>query len=404
MKLSAHGMLRLLSALLLTSLTLAACTSGGPSRKAADDCPECPAAPAEKDEPEQPAAPPLERASWDELPAWADDRHAAAWPALMQSCSTLPQREPAWRPVCEAAKTLGSSPDDAEARVFFETHLHPWRTRAPDHTEQGLVTGYYEPLIEGSREPDSRYRWPVRGTPSDLLVVDLGEQYSELKHMRLRGRIDGRRIVPYWDRSEIEQLGSDLDAPVLFWAADPIELFFLQIQGSGQLRLPDGERVRIGYAEHNGHPYHSIGRWLVDQGEMELHQASMQGIKRWAAANPHRLRELLNVNPAYVFFRELPATGSGPLGALGVPLTPERSLAVDPQFIPLGAPVFLETTYPNSAAPLRRLMLAQDTGGAIKGVIRSDFYWGTGDDAGEAAGRMRQQGRMWVLLPRAFEP
>src|SRR6185436_3258623 len=190
---------------------------------------------------------------------------------------------------------------------------------------------------------------------------------------------------------------------ILAWTADPVELFFLQIQGSGQVRLEDGTRVRIGYADQNGHPFRSLGRYLIDRGEMTLEQASMQGIKSWASANPQKLQDALNANPSYVFFRELPPATSaqeGPLGALGVPLSAEYSVAVDRRFVPLGAPVYLATTYPLSEERLERLMAAQDTGGAIRGVVRADFYWGSGPEAGARAGRMRQQGRLWLLWPR----
>ena len=171
-----------------------------------------------------------------------------------------------------------------------------------------------------------------------------------------------------------------------------------------EVQLPDGKTVRVGYADQNGHPYQSIGRWLVAKGELPLEQASMDGIKRWAEANPQRLHELLNSNPSYVFFRELPASSGGPIGALGVPLSAGRSIAVDPRHVPLGAPVFLSTTHPLSATPLQRLVLAQDTGGAIKGVVRADFFWGFGAEAGREAGKMRQQGSMWVLLPNGVNP
>jgi membrane-bound lytic murein transglycosylase A len=210
--------------------------------------------------------------------------------------------------------------------------------------------------------------------------------------------VDGRRLVPYYSRGEIDARGDAFTAPVIAWSADPVELFFLQIQGSGQVRLENGERIRVGFAEQNGHPYRSLGRHLVERGDMPLEQASMQGIKAWAAANPHKLQEALNQNPSYVFFRELPAT-DGPIGALNIPLQAERSLAVDRRFVPLGAPVYLATTLPLSEEPLQRLMTAHDTGGAIRGVVRADFFWGTGPDAGAQAGRMRQQGKMWLLLP-----
>jgi membrane-bound lytic murein transglycosylase A len=209
-------------------------------------------------------------------------------------------------------------------------------------------------------------------------------------------------VLPYWNRQQLAE--RQIPAPVLLWADDPIELFFLQVQGSGRVQLPDGSLVRIGYADQNGHPYQSIGRWLVAQGELTLDKASMDGIKRWAQDNPQRLQELLNANPSYVFFREMPASGGGPVGALGVPLSEGRSIAVDPRYVPLGAPVFLATTQPLSERPLERLVMAQDTGGAIKGAVRADFFWGFGTEAGREAGKMRQQGRMWVLLPKGMKP
>ena len=234
-------------------------------------------------------------------------------------------------------------------------------------------------------------------------MVDLESVNPELKNLRLRGRLEGRRLVPYWSRSEIEARGLGQRAPVLAWVEDAVELFFMQIQGSGQIELPTGERMRLGYADQNGHPYRTLGRTLVERGELALEQASMQGIKAWAAANPGKLREALNVNSSYVFFREL-APAEGPNGALGAALSAGYSLAVDPRAVPLGAPVFIATTWPLSSQPLERLMAAQDTGGAIRGAVRADVYWGTGREAGELAGRMRQKCRMWVLWPRGEAP
>ena len=254
----------------------------------------------------------------------------------------------------------------------------------------------YEPVLQGSRMRDGRHRVPVYGVPADMVVVDLAGLYPELRHMRLRGKVEGRRIVPYDSRAEIEARAA---APVLAWVEDPVELFFLQIQGSGRIELESGERLRLGYADQNGHPYRSLGRHLVERGELKLEQASMQGIRAWALANPQKLQEALNVNASYVFFREL-AGGDGPLGALGAPLSAGYSIAVDPRHVPLGAPVHLATTFPLSTQPLERLVVAQDTGGAIRGAVRADFFWGTGEEAGSLAGRMRQQGRMWLLWPR----
>ncbi len=362
-------------------------------------CPVCPVCPAVA--PPKPPAKPLQEARWEDVKGWGADNLAEAHGALLESCGAL-AKQPAWREACEAARALPA--ENAALRAFFETRFRPWRVVNPDESTEGLVTGYYEPLLRGSRERSKSFSHALYGVPDDLLVVDLGELYPELKNFRLRGRLDGRRVVPYWPRAELTPQSAALAGKALLWVADPVELFFLQVQGSGRVELPDGRRVRVGYADQNGHPYQSIGRWLVEQGELKLDDASMQGIQAWARANPKRLNELLNVNPSFVFFRELPDNGGGPPGALGVPLTPGRSIAVDPRAVPLGAPVFLATTLPASAQPMRRLVLAQDTGGAIKGAVRADFFWGFGAEAGMQAGRMRQKGEMWVLLPGALVP
>lgn len=336
-------------------------------------------------------------ASWEDLPGWRDDDPALAWPALLASCRALDKLD-AWRSTCTAARTLELS-DRVTVRRFFETHFTPHQLRNADGNGTGLITGYYEPLLRGSRAPSARYRYPVYGVPGDLLVIDLTASHPELKGMALRGRVDAGRVVPYYDRAQIENGEAPVRGREIAWVDDPIDLFFLQIQGSGRIRLPGGETMRVGYADHNGQPYRSIGRWLVERGELSLEQASMQGIKAWARRNPSRLSELLNHNPRYVFFREVPSDASGPVGALGVPITPRRSVAVDPRFVPLGAPVYVATTWPNSERSLNRLMLAQDTGSAIKGAVRADFFWGFGDEAGALAGRMKQDLQMWVLLP-----
>jgi membrane-bound lytic murein transglycosylase A len=329
----------------------------------------------------------------------------AAWDAFLRSCGRI-KTQAAWRESCALAEQL---PAGASTRTFFETHFLPYRVANADGSVQGLVTGYYEPLLRGSRRKEGAYRFPLYAAPDDLLIVDLAEINPELKHLRLRGRLEGRRVVPYYPRAEIERGLPALAGKELLWVDDAVDLFFLQIQGSGRVRLATGELVRVAYADQNGQPYKSIGRYLVEQGELKLEQASMQGIKAWGAANPAKLEALLNQNPSYVFFREAPATdggpaatAAGPVGALGAALTPERSIAVDPRHIPLGAPVFLATTWPNSTLPLTRLVLAQDTGGAIRGAVRADFFWGFGDAAGTQAGRMRQSARMWVLLPRNY--
>ncbi len=349
------------------------------------------------------AAPRYEKVTWPDLPGWGSDDQSETWPGWLRSCSALRQQRP-WRRVCTESLNIPAGDTAAQLR-FFETYFTPYRLANPDGSRTGLITGYYEPLLLGSRKRTARFRFPLHGPPPDLLAVDLAELNPELKDKRVRGRVvatpQGSKVVPYYPRAEITNGTAPVKGLEIAWVEDPVELFFLQVQGSGRIRLPDGTVMRVGYADHNGHPYRSIGRWLVDMGELTLDQASMQGIKAWVKRNPDRAAELLNQNPAYVFFREVPVTNAddGPAGSLGVPLTPGRSLAVDPRTIPLGAPVFLATTWPLSARPLQRLMVAQDTGSAIRGSVRGDFFWGFGPDAAEQAGRMKQPGSMWLLWP-----
>ena len=345
----------------------------------------------------------LTAVAWAELPGWQQDNHAEALPALLASCRTL-ARLAAWQEACDAAAVVKGR--DA-AKLFFETHFTPHRVTSADGVAEGLITGYYEPILRGSRKPSARNRFPLYGVPDDLLVLDFGDLAPELKSMAPRARLEGRRVVPYYDRAQIENGRAPVRGKEIAWVEDVVELFFLQIQGSGRITLDDGTTMRVGFADHNGQPYRSIGRVLIDRGELPLERTSMQGIKAWARDNPAKLTELLNQNPRFVFFRELPATGtspsgvdSSPPGALGVPLTPQRSIAIDPRFVPLGAPVHIATNWPNTDKPLQRLMLAQDTGGAIRGAVRADFFWGAGEEAAREAGRMKQSLRMWVLLPK----
>jgi membrane-bound lytic murein transglycosylase A len=334
------------------------------------------------------------------LPGWDKDDLGEAWPAFLTSCEVLVKR-PEWKEPCAIASDINRV-DGKAIRTFFETLFTPHQVLNPDGSDNGLVTGYYEPLLRGARKRGGAFQTPLHRVPEDMLKIDVAAVYPELKTMRLRGRLAGNKIVPYFSRAEMMQLKT-LAGKELVWVDDPIEAFFLQVQGSGRVYLSDTkETIRVAYADQNGHPYKSIGRYLVDKGEMTLDQASAQSIKAWYAANPSRQQELLNANPSYVFFREEKLTDSnkGPKGSLGVPLTPQRSIAVDAQFIPLGVPVFLATTRPNSEVLLQRLMLAQDTGSAIKNAVRADYFWGFGKEAGKYAGRMKQQGTMWILLPK----
>jgi membrane-bound lytic murein transglycosylase A len=339
---------------------------------------------------------------WRSLPDWDNDNLAEALPAFLFSCTAMKNAQD-WTRACATASQVRKG-DPIAAREFFESSFAPWLVHNATGTTEGLVTGYYEPLLNGSRHFGREFRFPIYAVPPDLVTIDLAQTNPELKGMRLRGRMQDKRIVPYYSRAEIESGFAPVRGLEIVWVDDPVELFFLHVQGSGRIRLPGGQIVHVGFAEHNGHPYVSVGKILVDRGELTVDKASMQGIKQWAAKNPGKLGPLLQQNPAYVFFRELPGSAPGPIGAQGVPLTPGRSIAVDPRTTPLGAPVFLATSAPLSMRPLNRLVIAQDTGTAIKGPVRADFFWGFGEDASQSAGRMRQAGTMWILYPRGTQP
>jgi membrane-bound lytic murein transglycosylase A len=349
-------------------------------------------------------------AAFAELPGWADDRADLAWPALLVGCERLaamPAVAGVWRATCDAATALGAV-DAPRARAFFEAHFSVWQVTAADGGVTGLATGYYEPLVNGARAPSATFATPLYAPPDDLLTVDLASLYPELAGKRVRGRVDGRKVVPYWTRADIEAGRAPLDGKALVYIDDPVDAFFLEIQGSGRVKLDDGSVVRVGYADQNGQPFRSVARVLIDRGELTADRASMQSIRAWGVAHPDKLPALLDENPSYVFFREVPAPApgtleaaiDGPIGALGVPLAAERTIAVDPRAIPLGAPVYIATTRPLSDTPLDRLVLAQDTGGAIRGAVRADFFWGFGAEAGREAGRMKQPLRVWLLWPR----
>jgi Membrane-bound lytic murein transglycosylase len=384
-------------------------TVAGALALAVASCQVTPTQPPAVAPPQEPVRAIFTPAAYGDLPGWNDDRPQAAWPAFRVGCRRLAARQSSqatWQATCTAAEAIDGT-DAGAVRRFFEQNFTPYHVSASDGSTSGLVTGYYEPLLIGSRVPGTGYPAPLYGPPDDLLIVDLADLYPELKGKRVRGRLDGRRVVPYWTRADIEAGKTNGHGKPLVFVSDPVDAFFLQIQGSGRVQLDDGEIVRVGYADQNGQPFRSVARMLIDRGELTLGEASMQGIREWGRQHPEQLPALLDENPSYVFFREVPpaAPGSlealidGPIGALGVPLLAERTIAVDPRAIPLGSPVFLATTEPLSDAPLRRLVMAQDTGGAIRGPIRADYFWGFGADAGQRAGRMRQQGEMWVLWP-----
>jgi membrane-bound lytic murein transglycosylase A len=363
--------------------------------------------------PMQPAAtttttlPPVMRfepVGWDALPGWQQDDVTQAWPALLASCNA-PRMPAAWLAFCRAAAQIAPR-DVAGQRALLMGQLRAYRvvTETQDEKRErrdaGLITGYYEPVLKGARRRGGAYQTPLYAVPDDLVTVELGDLFPALKGERIRGRLQGRRITPYPDRAQLLD-GRLLAGREIVWVDSAIDAFFLQIQGSGRVQLDDGSTLRLAFADVNGHPYRAIGRYLVERGELTVEQATAPGLRQWLAEHPARQNEVFNSNPSVVFFREekLGDPAVGPRGSLTVPLTAERSLAIDPRLLPLGAPFFLATTHPVSGAPLQRLVVAQDTGGAIRGALRADLFWGLGAEAGDAAGRMRHDGALWLLWP-----
>jgi len=307
---------------------------------------------------------------FDDLEGWNFDAHDRALEAFLVTCPDL--RDPDWRSLCALAQ------QEPDAKTFFELFFRPMLI---ENGSRAMFTGYFEPELDGALSPSAQYRYPVYREPEIAKVSN-----------------------PWLTRREIEtgdfMRGKGYE---IAWVDDPVELFFLQIQGSGRIRLPDGRRIRVGYGGSNGHPYRSIGIELVRRGIYKPHQVSAEVIKNWVKRNPQAGRELLYHNPSYVFFRRVDQVPpeDGPLGAMNRSVTPKRTIAVDPAYTPLGAPVWVEK---KGDDPFNRLMIAQDTGSAIKGPQRADVFFGTGDAAGKAAGMLKDPGRMVVLLPiqRAF--
>ena len=313
--------------------------------------------------------------SWQALPGWQEDDLSQAWPAWLKSCDALRKRssEVNWREVCNQTAGI-SSRDTSAIRSYFENYFQAYEVRNSSGSETGLITGYYEPVMNGSQTRTSLYNVPLYAYPNAW-----------------------KKSKPNPGPSRAELMGSGmLKGSEIAWVQDPVEAASMQIQGSGKIRLEDGKILQLGFAGTNEQPFRSSAQWLLDRKEITSKEATMQGISQWAKRNPARVNEMLNANPRFVFFKET----SGTVGALGVALTGERSIAIDLQAMPLGAPVFLATTKPLSSQPLQKLVMAQDTGKAIVGGVRADYYWGSGEAAGEMAGRMKQNGKMWLLLPR----
>jgi membrane-bound lytic murein transglycosylase A len=350
----------------------------------------------------------LTPAGFADLPGWRDDDPAQAVPALLRSCPVLIAGADGgllgtaadWAGPCAAAAALPAGDGNA-ARAFFEAHFTPYRA-TNGTTPDGLFTGYYEIALRGSRMPGGRYTVPLYRRPADLVSVDLGQFRTALQGQHIAGRVDGGRLVPYADRAAIEAGALTHRGLELLWVDDPVGAFFLAVQGSGRVTLPDGSVMRVGYDGSNGRAYVSIGHVLAQTG-VPVDQISLAFLRQWIAAHPVEGRVLMDRNPSYVFFKE--ATGDGPLGAQGVALTPGRSLAIDPAFVPYGLPVWIDTSDPlEPTGRLERLMIAQDTGGAIKGPVRGDIFFGFGPEAERHAGTLKGRGGWWLLLPNGVRP
>lgn len=361
----------------------------------------------ERPPPEKPApALTLTPVAFTEIDGWREDRVSEALPALLKSCRRLlkaPEdkavgpdglagRVADWRAPCAALEAVPEGDDEA-LRGVIEARFRPFRA-ADNGTAEGLFTGYYEAELKGAMTPGDGYRWPLYRRPGDMVSVDLGRFRADLDGVKFLGRVEDGKLVPYLTRAEIEDGALDGQGLEFLWTDDPVDAFFLQVQGSGRVLLPDGSIVRVGYAANNGHPFYAIGRALIEDGKVE--KASMQAIRDWLRANPEEGHAYMLRNPRYIFFRMI--EGEGPIGAQGVALTAGRSLAVDPTFMALGVPLWLDSSLPGGA-PLRRLMVAQDTGGAIKGPVRGDVYFGSGEEALRYAGGMKQKGTYYLLLP-----
>jgi len=335
-----------------------------------------------------------------DLPGWNTDSTSKALPALLKSCQYFDKKEPEfvigkgdfartasdWQHVCNALKKATT---DDTVREALNDGFSAYQITAINGDTKGTFTGYYEAEMNGSMFYSPYYPYPVYGKPIDLVT-------RTQNGARVTGRLKKGEVTPYPTRAEIESGALESLAPILFWVDDLVDLHIAQIQGSSQVSLPDGKKFRIGYAGNNGHQFKGLGRILLDAKLIQPGKASMPEIRKWLHSYPRQAERLMWENPRFIFFRMI--EGDGPVGAMGLPLTAKRSMAVDPEVIPLGAPIWLQTEGPDHE-PLKRLMVAQDIGSAIKGAVRGDFFWGSGKAAFDKAGRMKSQGQYYVMIP-----
>ncbi len=345
------------------------------------------------------------------LPGWNADSLHEILPAFRATCRSI-QDNPDdkkmgfagaahdWKPICREIEKI--EPNSQHVRAFFVKHFSAYKAYN-NHEDTGLFTGYFEPELRGSLTKEGPYQYPLYTLPKDIVLIDdLGQFVTKMKGERLAGRLQGNRFVPYDDRSTIDQKGLGKQSDVLVWVDSDIDAFFLHIQGSGRVVLDDGRVIRLGYDGHNGHIYYPIGRYLVETGAIKRDKISMQTIMTWLRENPDVAQMLMHKNPSYIFFKQL--NHNSILGGAGVPLTGGRSLAIDRRFIPYGVPIWIDIVHPEAKdMRLQRLVMTQDTGGAIRGPIRGDLFWGAGPAAEKVAGEMKSKGGYFILLPKSVD-
>ena len=356
-------------------------------------------------------------ADYSALTNWKETALVTSFETFKKSCDAFLKQSPEtevgtvnfpmkaadWQPACQAALNL-KEVDEPKLHDFFERWFK--LVRFSQHKPlDGLFTGYYLPLLHGAWQPSERYKYPIWGRPQELITVNLESFGITADKKSITGRLAGKKLVPYYSRAEINEGKMSSTSTPLLWVDNRVDRFFLEIQGSGYVQMEDGSNIAIGYAAQNGRPYTSIGKYLIQKGELEKKAVSMQSIREFLNTHAERVDEVLNQNESFIFFRLLKHQQI--LGSQGVALTAGYSLAVDKSHIPLGTPIWLETSFPtqNSTQPaaLKRLMVAQDTGGAIKGWVRGDVFWGGGEEASYIAGHMKNKGTFWLFLPRSTQ-
>ncbi len=328
----------------------------------------------------------MKKVSFTEIEDFENDDLQKAFEVFKKDCQAS-KRKLLLRDVCKEA----FSTDDA--KDFFINNFYMYKLINKDGSDKGLITGYYEPILNGSLKKTKKFKYAIYKTPSNLITVDVRE-FPQLKGMRIRGKVVGNRLVKYPERKDIEK---ERELKPICYVDNKVDLFFMHIQGSGKVKLQNGKMLNINYASQNGRGYYAIGKALIKKKILKKSEVSLQSIKKWLQDNPNKADEILNLNKSYIFFEE---GDKGATGALGIELVANRNIAVDRRYIPLGLPVFIQTKNPITKDDINQLMIAADVGGAIKGKIRADFYFGSGQEAGALAGKMKEKGTLIVLLPK----